>query len=232
MSNEPGTHAQGGRMTTRPLPDRDAIAGLPEFARLGVADITAVAAADEAHAAYGVLGAAALLGFDTESRPTFVRGESSEGPHVVQFATSQHAWVFQLDDPVCREVVVALLHSSSVVKVGFGLSTDRQRLAGKLSAEPRALIDVDLMFRQRGYRKEVGVKAAVALVFGQRFVKSRRLTTSNWASPRLSPAQLVYAANDASAAIRVYQALPAVAAGPAGDVPARTTRIASGPLRP
>ncbi|HMN81134.1 MAG TPA: 3'-5' exonuclease [Burkholderiaceae bacterium] len=209
-------------MTTRPLPDRDTIAGLPEFARLGVADITAVAAADEAHAAHGVLGTTALLGFDTESRPTFIRGESSEGPHVVQFATSHHAWVFQLNDPICREVVVELLHSPSVVKVGFGLSTDRQRLAAKLGAEPRALIDVDVLFRQRGYRKEVGVKAAVALVFGQRFVKSRRLTTSNWASPRLSPAQLVYAANDAYAAIRVYQALPDVPADPSADVLAGT----------
>lgn len=217
-------------MTTHPLPDREAIAGLPEFARLGVADITAVAAAEEACAAHGVLGTTALLGFDTESRPTFTRGESSDGPHVVQFATSHHAWVFQLNDPVCREVVIELLHSPSVVKVGFGLSTDRQRLAAKLGAEPRALIDVDVLFRQRGFRKEVGVKAAVALVFGQRFVKSRRLTTSNWASPRLSPAQLVYAANDAYAAIRVYQALPDVPADSSADLLSGTVRIATGPL--
>lgn len=217
-------------MTTRSLPDRETIAGLPEFSRLGVADITAVVAADAARAAQAVLGATELLGFDTESRPTFVRGEGSDGPHVVQFATSHHAWVFQLNDPVCREVVIELLHSPSVVKVGFGLSSDRQRLAAKLGAEPRALIDVDVLFRQRGYRKEVGVKAAVALVFGQRFVKSRRLTTSNWASPRLSPAQLVYAANDAYAAIRVYQALPDVPADASADLLTGTVRTTTGQL--
>ena len=53
-------------MTTRPLPDRETIAGLPEFSRLGVADITAVVAADAARAAQAVLGTTELLGFDTE----------------------------------------------------------------------------------------------------------------------------------------------------------------------
>jgi len=53
----------------------------------------------------------------------------------------------------------------------------------------------------------VGVKTAVALVFGQRFVKSRKQTTSNWAGRQLTEAQVRYAANDAYAAMRVMDAL-------------------------
>lgn len=51
------------------------------------------------------------------------------------------------------------------------------------------------------------MKAAVALVFGRRFVKSRKATTSNWANRQLTEAQIRYAANDAWASIRVYDAL-------------------------
>jgi ribonuclease D len=51
------------------------------------------------------------------------------------------------------------------------------------------------------------VKGAVAVLFNQRFIKSKKAATSNWASPRLTDAQLVYAANDAYAALRVFDAL-------------------------
>jgi ribonuclease D len=63
------------------------------------------------------------------------------------------------------------------------------------------------VFRERGYRKDMGVKGAVAVLFNRRFIKSRKATTSNWANPRLTDAQLIYAANDAYAALRVFDAL-------------------------
>ncbi|MBP8229595.1 MAG: 3'-5' exonuclease domain-containing protein 2, partial [Xylophilus sp.] len=76
-----------------------------------------------------------------------------------------------------------------------------------LGIEPAAVVDLDTVFRQRGYRREVGVKTAAALVFGQRFIKSRKQTTSNWAARQLSEAQVRYAANDAYAAMCVAHAL-------------------------
>jgi ribonuclease D len=63
------------------------------------------------------------------------------------------------------------------------------------------------VFRERGYRKDMGVKGAVAVLFNQRFQKSKKAATSNWANVRLSQSQLIYAANDAYAAICVWKAL-------------------------
>jgi ribonuclease D len=66
----------------------------------------------------------------------------------------------------------------------------------------------------------MGVRAAVAALFNRRFIKSRKASTSNWASANLSNAQLLYAANDAWAALRVWQALHETGAGvelPASD---------------
>ena len=70
------------------------------------------------------------------------------------------------------------------------------------------LLDAALQnFRERGYRKDMGVRGAVAVMFNKRFIKSKKASTSNWANPALTPAQVVYAANDAYGALRVYKAL-------------------------
>lgn len=193
--------------TQHTTPDKEAIALLPPFERLGPDRITLVVTGTEARAAYASLSAVPAWGFDTESKPTFKVGESSDGPHILQLSTPQRAWVFQLHDPECRAVAAALLALGGIAKAGFGLGDDRKRIIHKLGVEPVGILELNTVFRERGYRKDMGVKGAVAVLFNQRFVKSKKAATSNWANPRLTEAQLVYAANDAYAAIRVFDAL-------------------------
>lgn len=197
-----------GRMPPElPTPSKDEIALLPEFPRLGLDHIELVTTARAAERALDHLHGASAWGFDTESKPTFLKNEVSDGPHVVQLATLERAWVFQLHDLDCRALVAELLARPGTHKAGFGLGDDRKRITAKLGVTPEGILDLNTVFRQRGYRKDMGVKGAVAVLFNQRFIKSRKATTSNWANPRLSEAQLVYAANDAWAALRVYHAL-------------------------
>jgi len=70
-----------------------------------------------------------------------------------------------------------------------------------------AVVDLNTVFSMDGYHKEMGVRAAVGLVFKQRFAKSRHVTTSNWSQPQLTAQQMLYAANDAYAALKVLEAL-------------------------
>jgi ribonuclease D len=188
-------------------PDKDAIALLPPFERLGLDRISLVSTAEQAQAAAAVLCQANAWGFDTESKPTFRVGEVSDGPHILQLATAAHAWVFQLHEPGCRAIAADLLARVGIVKAGFGLGDDRKRILHKLGIEPQGVLELNTVFRDRGYRKDMGVKGAVAVLFNQRFIKSKKAATSNWAQPRLTEAQLVYAANDAYAAIRVWEEL-------------------------
>jgi ribonuclease D len=146
-------------------------------------------------------------GFDTESKPTFKVGEQSDGPHVLQLATAERAWVIQLHDPECRAVAAELLARGGIAKAGFGLGDDRKRIIQKLGVEPAGILELNAIFREQGYRKDMGVKGAVAVLFNQRFQKSKKAATSNWANPHLSESQLVYAANDAYAAYVVWEAL-------------------------
>ena len=188
-------------------PDKEAIALLPPFERLGLDRITLVNTGKQATLAYDALVAAQAWGFDTESKPTFKVGEISDGPHVLQLSTREQAWVFQLHDPDCRAIAADLLARGGIAKAGFGLGDDRKRIIQKLGIEPAGILELNAVFHARGYRKDMGVKGAVAVLFNQRFQKSKKAATSNWANPRLSESQLVYAANDAYAAICVWEAL-------------------------
>jgi ribonuclease D len=193
--------------THHPTPDKDAIALLPAFDRLGLDRIALISNGTQAKEAFAALADAPAWGFDTESKPTFKVGEVSDGPHIVQLSTAKQAWVFQLHDPHCRDLVAQLLELQGVTKAGFGLGDDRKRIISKLGVEPAGVLELNTIFRERGYRKDMGVKGAVAVLFNQRFIKSKKAATSNWANLRLTEAQLVYAANDAYAALRVWQAL-------------------------
>lgn len=85
--------------------------------------------------------------------------------------------------------------------------SDRKLLLKKFGVLPRWLVALRPVFKRQGYRNTVGIRAAVAIVFNEQFHKSKQVTMSNWCSPILSSNQLLYAANDAYAALHVYRQL-------------------------
>jgi ribonuclease D len=200
-------YARVMQRTALPVPASEEIALLAPFERIPLDRIALVASQSQAEQAAARLLAADVCGFDTESRPTFTVGQASDGPHTVQLALLDQAFVFQLHDAGCRAVVAELLADAALLKAGFGLDDDKRRISRKLGVEPRSVLDLDTVLRQRGWRRQMGVKAAVAVLFQRRFLKSKKQSTSNWANRQLSDGQLLYAANDAWAALRVHLAL-------------------------
>lgn len=194
-------------MTELHTPNKEQINLLEAFDRLGMQHIQMVATADQAAAALQALQGEKALGFDTESKPTFAKNEASTGPHIVQLSTLQAAWIFQLEDAECRRAVGQLLESPGIVKAGFGLGDDKKRIIYKLGVDLQGVLDLNAVFKAKGYRKDMGVRGAVAVLFNKRYIKSKKASTSNWANPQLTEAQIIYAANDAYAAMRVYAAL-------------------------
>jgi len=188
-------------------PTKNEIALLEPFVGLTLERIHVPTTTEEFASAAAEIEAAGIVGFDTESKPTFVTGDVSEGPHVVQFALHDKAYLFQLHRADGRTCLLDLLQSEQLIKVGFGLKSDRGHIYAKLGVHFNAVVDLNTVFRMDGYHKEMGVRAAVGLVFRQRFAKARHVTTSNWSQPQLTPQQKLYAANDAYAALKVLEAL-------------------------
>lgn len=193
-------------------PSKDEIATLPIFPGLSIDQVHVPTTPAQFRDATAAIRAAGVVGFDTESKPLFDVGAVSDGPHVVQFATPTEAFVFQVHRGDALPFVVDLLQAGDVLKVGFGLKSDVAFIRAKFGVELRAVIDLNDAFRQFGFRSSTGVRAAVAILFDQRFLKSKRQTTSNWALQRLDERQLLYAANDAWAALCVHRELERVLA--------------------
>ncbi|MYM23830.1 3'-5' exonuclease domain-containing protein 2 [Duganella sp. FT135W] len=163
---------------------------------------------DQAAAARDALLACDAIGFDTESKPTFTRGETSTGPHLIQFANEHKAWLFQIGDstePHIRAVLLAILERPLPLKIGFGLSDDVKRLYAKLDIRTAGVVDMSVVLRAPGQRNDLGAKTAVAKFFGLKLQKSKKISTTNWALPRLNEKQILYAADDAQVALRVYR---------------------------
>jgi RNA polymerase sigma factor for flagellar operon FliA len=193
---------------------------LPPYQGIALADVRLVRNRADADGALAALLASDAIGFDTESKPTFQKGEQSTGPHLVQLATDEHAYLFQIGARPARapepaeggtpapapgiDVLRAVLESSAILKVGFGLGDDLRRLRAKLGIETRNVLDLSTALR-RGERNALGAKTAVARFFGKRLQKSRKITTTNWALPRLSDKQILNAADDAHVALRIYR---------------------------
>ena len=150
---------------------------------------------------------AGVAGFDIEARPTFRAGEKSGGPHVVQFALTDKAFIFQLHRADCLKVVANLIQSDRLLKVGFGLKNDHGQIRNRLGVKLNSVLDLDHLFKKRGYKHQMGVRAAMGAVLNLNFPKSKSTTTSNWAATELTPRQLSYAANDAYAALKIMEAL-------------------------
>ena len=190
-------------------PNKDESALLPQFLELPEQAIHIPQTQAEFEAAFRAINAEPVLGFDTESKPLFNVGQHDSGPHLVQLATTQQAWLLQLHLPMALELSRKVLAAEHICKVGFGLDNDKHTLPRRLGAPLVNIQDLDSRFKQLGYGASVGVRAAAALVLKQSFRKSKRTTTSNWAAIDLTPAQRRYAANDAHAPAVIYAHLSA-----------------------
>lgn len=184
------------------LPDQEEL--LPPYDGIKLADVRMVKSDRDAAEALVALLAMDVLGFDTESKPTFLKGEVSTGPHLVQLATDDAAYLFQIGAAPAVEVLKAVLESDTILKVGFGLQDDVKRLRAKLGIATSNVLDLATALR-KNERNSLGAKTAVARFFGQKLQKSKKITTTNWALPRLSEKQILYAADDAHVALKIYR---------------------------
>lgn len=178
---------------------------LPLYQGIRLEDVHLVQSPAEEAAALKALMAADAIGFDTESKPTFAKGEVSDGPHLVQLATDDKAYLFAIARGPASDVLRTVLESPKVLKVGFGLRDDLRRLQTKLGIGAEHVVDLAIALRQEK-RNDVGAKTAVVRFFGQRLQKSKKISTTNWSNRRLTEQQMLYAANDAQVALRVYRA--------------------------
>lgn len=142
-----------------------------------------------------------VLGFDTESRPSFRKGENYL-PSVVQFATGTDAYIVQLESVGGLQGILPLLEDPSLLKVGVALRDDVKRLQALTPFKPAGFTDVSEMTQALGI-ENTGLRSLAALFLHVRISKSAQVT--NWARNSLTAKQIYYAATDAWISHQLYE---------------------------
>ncbi len=140
------------------------------------------------------VGKEAVLGFDTETRPTFGKGKTENPPALLQLATEKAIYLFQLRCLSLPDDLCAILSNPGQIKAGVGVHDDIRILQRVSVFAPAGFVDLAEVAREHGL-KTFGLRSLTANLLGFRISKNAQC--SNWELKKLSHKQLVYAATDA-----------------------------------
>jgi Ribonuclease D len=153
----------------------------------------------------GAIRRESVLGFDTETRPAFRKGESYP-PALVQLAGESVVWIFPLQRLDCSTALRSIFEDSRLTKAGIGVADDLRQMKKLFAFEEANVVDIGALARRQGV-EQTGLRNLAGILLGYRIPKGSR--TSNWGAARLTPQQIAYAAMDAWAARALYLRLAA-----------------------
>ena len=156
-------------------------------------DVCVVRSAEDLQRALEDFRREPFVGFDTETRPSFRRGDRHL-PCLIQAATARAVYLFRLRQESDFQVPAELIARPETLKVGVGLADDIRALKLLHPFEDRSMLDLGAVASHCGLR-QTGVRNLAGIFLKVRIPKS--IKTSNWAAPALSAAQIGYAATDA-----------------------------------
>ena len=134
-----------------------------------------------------------LLGFDTETRPTFRKGENHH-PALVQLATSDVVYLFQVQRLASLSTLMEVLSNGTVTKAGVAIENDIRKLNQLCPFNPSGFIELSTLSKQIGI-KNTGLRSLAAIILDFRVSKGAQIT--NWSREVLTDSQIRYAATDA-----------------------------------
>jgi len=180
---------------------KEEIAELPIMAFDG--KISVPLTRDQIEEAVSYLRQFKVLGFDTETRPNFRKGQHNTVA-LLQLSAGDRAFLFRLNKIRLPNLVKQLLADESIIKVGAAIHDDLKALVSLSPFVPGGFVDVQSMAKQVGI-EQAGLRPLAAMLMGIRISKAQQ--TSNWEISYLTEAQLLYAATDAWVSLEIYNRL-------------------------
>lgn len=183
--------------------DKQDVNAMPPVKFMG--HIHVINAISQVKSAVTALRTAPVVGFDTETRPSFKRGERHRVA-LLQLSTDSDAFLFRLHKTGIPAPLKQFLEDKDVIKVGLSTTDDFHQLAGVGELHPAGFVELQQMVKQFQIT-DMSLQKIYAIIFGHKISKNQQLT--NWEAPQLTEAQQSYAAIDAWACLRIYQCLSA-----------------------
>lgn len=151
------------------------------------------------------LSSHSIIGFDTETRPSFKAGVTYK-VSLLQLSTPSHCYLIRLCRTKLHPSILKILSNPNIKKIGADVAGDIRSLHALRHFKERGFIDLQHMAAYWGI-EEKSLRKMSALVLGERVSKAQRL--SNWEASTLTPQQQMYAATDAWVCIKIYERLMA-----------------------
>lgn len=180
---------------------KDQLAELPIVYYSG--QISVIDTIDTAKSAIHFINNQSIVGFDTETRPSFRKGKSNN-VSLVQISTLNHSFLFRINKLGFIDELKSLLENPNITKIGLSLKDDFNVLHKIAQFTPQGFIELQ-SFVKKYKITDCSLQKIYAIIFNERISKSQRL--SNWEANILSPSQQNYASIDAWACLRIYKYL-------------------------
>ncbi len=143
------------------------------------------------------------IGFDTETRPSFTKGQMRKIA-LMQLSTEDTCFLFRLNLIDIPESLIHILVNPKVRKIGLSLKDDFSAIRKRMQLVPENFIELQSYVKKFGI-EDNGLQRIYAILFGEKISKGQRL--SNWEADVLTDAQQRYAALDAWACLKIYNKL-------------------------
>jgi ribonuclease D len=187
-----------------PIPETLSKEDLREFPLLAFEGTIHIIETEEAcDEAISELKKHAVIGFDTEKKPTFKKGDYNPTA-MVQFATLEDAYLFRMNKMGYPKSLFNFMSDASTLKLGISIDDDLKDLQKVRKYHPKGFTDMNDVAKELG-SKHIGVKKLAAIFLEHRISKNQQ--TSNWENDELSEPQMKYAATDAWICLAIYNEL-------------------------
>ena len=184
-----------------PTISNDEVAALEAVHFDGVIEI--VDSTEQLERACKVLSAESMIGFDTETRPSFKAGVSNKIA-LMQLSTARHCFLIRLNHLPLARPLISILQNEKIKKIGADVKNDLAGLQKLRHFTPRGFVDLQSEVGKYGI-EDKSLRKMSGIVLGKRVSKAQRL--SNWEAQHFTDQQMVYAATDAWVCLKIYDAL-------------------------
>ena len=179
---------------------KNEINSLPQIKFNG--DVEVLSSNDNVQAAVNYLMNYDLIGFDTETKPTFVKGPLNP-PSIMQLACIDKVYIFQLDNEYLYKKLFPILSNENITKCGVSVDRDLIELMYLSPFDPLSFVDLGNIARYYDVPHH-GLRGLVAMFLKHRISKGAQI--SDWSKTVLSPSQITYAATDAWISLKLFEA--------------------------
>lgn len=165
---------------------------------VGERKVVIVKTSQELELAIQSLKKSKIIGFDSEQKPTFKKGEKANKISLIQLANADECYLVQVLQIKDITPLLDFIRDRNFVKIGINLVGDKKALYDEYKIHMKGTLDLDGVLTKLTSKNSIGAKKVAKVFLKKNLLKSKKMSVSNWEAENLSVNQIKYASEDAT----------------------------------